>query len=387
MKKYSRFFSTELSPFNIERLFVKTKKEKIFNKSKILNNKIINYGNKFGIDLNSSGVTNIASKLSNKSNDYSCFEDYYERIIGTKLNSDYQNNNLKIKKSLFKPCSIIICSYNSNDSIIHTLYSIESQNLSKKQKRGIDVVIIDDGSATPLTKHLQPHINHFSFKTNIIRIEKNKGLANARNIGAINAMYEHILFLDSDILLSNNYLIEHSIALQLFPNGIFVSMKKNIEKESKINTLKNITNGINVPVEYDDKRITKVFREDQNWVNKVNLDGVFEALSDTSLFKSFGYGRNINGYDLPSMVVGHNMSLNKRLFIKAGGFSSFFIGWGLEDTFFGARVISEGGFVVPLINTGVYHINHPPRSGSDSKREEEYYNNLVLYRQLITKEI
>ena len=139
-------------------------------------------------------------------------------------------------------------------------------------------------------------------------------------------------------------------------------------------------------MDYDDKRITRVFERSQSWINQVDLDGVFETLSDTSLFKNFGHGRVVNGYDLPSMVTGHNMSISKNLLNKVGGFSKHFQGWGLEDTYFGAQVIASGGFVVPLINTGVYHINHPPRSGSEERHREEYAKNIGVYNRLIEQQ-
>lgn len=93
----------------------------------------------------------------------------------------------------------------------------------------------------------------------------------------------------------------------------------------------------------------------------------------------------INGYDLPSMVVGHNMSLKKDLFTKVGGFSGKFVGWGLEDTYFGSRLIAGGSFVVPILECGVYHLNHPPRSGSPEQQAKEYINNLKTYEELINK--
>ena len=106
-------------------------------------------------------------------------------------------------------------------------------------------------------------------------------------------------------------------------------------------------------------------------------------MGDTDLFKNFGHGRIINGYDLPSMVTGHNLSISKNLFLQSGGFARNFKGWGLEDTYFGAQIISNGGFIIPLINTGVYHINHLPRSGSEQQKLKEFQSNLIVYNELI----
>ena len=350
------------------------KKEKIFDKSHILNQKIIRYGNKFGIDLISSGSINMKILLSNKSNDYSVFSDYYEKIV------------LLNRRNIYS-ISIIISSYNSEDTILQVLASIEGQKLSKKEKSFIEVIIVDDGSLITISSVLEKHNFNFSFKIKVIRLEKQSGLSFARNIGASASTKENLLFLDSDILLSDNYLKEHMDRLRFFPDTIFVSMKKNIEPNSIINNFSSILKGLETPDEYNDKRLSRIFKKGQKWINRVSLDGVYEILSDTNSFKNFGYGRIINGYDLPSMVVGHNMSLNKDLFLRTCGFSDEFIGWGLEDTYFGVKAICIGSFVVPLLNCGVYHINHPPRSGSQNNKKREYLQNIKNYDNLLNKNI
>lgn len=380
-----KIIESKLEPWDIDGLFGElSSSEEIFDSSRLLNHKIINYGDKFGIDIASSGNSCIKSKLSSKSNDYSYFEPYYKKVTGVGLNLDRGSEQLN--KNLFKPISIVVCSYNSNESIAQVLYSIESQDLYPEQKKTIDVVVVDDGSEVPVMDYLKAHIKNFTFSLNIVRFEKNRGLSNARNIGIANTVNNHVLFIDADILLAKNYLLEHSTVLQIFPHAVFVSMKNNIDKTSKLNDISVIKRGLEVPLDYDDKRITRIFERSQSWINQVNLDGVFETLSDTSLFKNFGHGRVINGYDLPSMVTGHNMSISKSLFTKVGGFSNHFQGWGLEDTYFGAQIIANGGFVIPLINTGVYHINHPPRSGSEEKHQEEYSKNIGVYNRLIEQE-
>jgi hypothetical protein len=81
------------------------------------------------------------------------------------------------------------------------------------------------------------------------------------------------------------------------------------------------------------------------------------------------------------------MSIRKSVFESLGGFSSKFKGWGFEDTYFGACAIANGNFVIPVLNTGVYHINHPPRSGSEKKKQEELVSNLNIYKNLINQNI
>jgi len=224
-----------------------------------------------------------------------------------------------------------------------------------------------------------------SFSLRIFRNEINQGLSTSRNIGINLAREKYLLFIDSDILLSKNYLLEHSILLQLFPNGLFLSLKQNIDKDSKMITDSKIKQGLVVPIFFDDKRITRNFQKNQLWVNEILSEGNVEILSETQNFKRFGFGRIINGYDLPSVVVGHNFSIRKDE-LKDNLFSIEFKGWGLEDTLLGAKFIAGGGFVIPLLNTGVYHIDHPSRSGSAEKQKVEYQKNLKIYKEIINKE-
>jgi hypothetical protein len=44
----------------------------------------------------------------------------------------------------------------------------------------------------------------------------------------------------------------------------------------------------------------------------VLFDGRVNILSETKNLKELGFGRVINGYDLSSMLVGHNFSISKK---------------------------------------------------------------------------
>ncbi len=267
------------------------------------------------------------------------------------------------------------------------MLSIESQYLPDECKQRIQVTVVDDGSKLPVIKVMEQNNIKFSFDLNIIRLEKNGGRANACNIGACASNHEYLLFLDADILLPKNFLYEHLLRLQIIPDSIFLSLKKNIDRNSEIVKADYVAQGLNTPSEYNDKRLSRVLESGMQNLYPISQSGSFEFLGETDYFANFGSGRMINGYDLPSLVVGHNMSMTKKLFNSIGGFSCEFVGWGLEDTYLGACIIARGGFVIPIVNTGVYHINHLPRSGSEDARKAEYEINMQTYHKLITKEL
>lgn len=358
--------------------------ETIFSDIGTLNSKIQNFADKFAIDM-SSGISTIATKISSKSNDYSFYNKYTKILINSTLDQEIP---AMLESDHFKPLSIIIPAFNSDNTILRVLYSIQSQNLSGTQKAALDVIVVDDGSERRIYEHIAPHLDEFSFRPKIIRLESNHGLSTARNIGFHASMHDRILFIDSDVLLANNYLYEHSIRLQLVPNAILVSLKENVFTDSIQVREKTVRDGLPVSNNFDDKRLIRTAVGDNHWTNRAQPEGVFEILNETNLFKSYGYGRVVNGcYDLASCVVGHNMSMNKEVVNVVGGFSNNFTGWGLEDAYFGARAIAAGYFIVPIVSTNVYHINHPPRSGSEEQMRAEYKNNEQIYNRLIHQQL
>lgn len=386
MLDISKYFSERLNGEELDRLIAKKhpKTIEVFNSLDTPNPVIQNYAALFSIDL-SSGINTISHKIAAKSNDYSIYETYYKLITNSRLDDDRTN---QAYLPFFKPLSIVIPSFNSESSIIKTLYSIESQDLSKDQKRLLDVIIVDDGSSNRVFSIIQPHLRSLSFKPRIVRLENNQGLPSARNLGFQLTRYDYILFIDSDILLSKNYLYEYSIRLQLIPNAIFISFKENVLPNDKLVRDETITKGLPISTNLNDKRLCRLIENDERLPNKTVNEGVQEILSETNLFKNFGYGRTINGcYDLPSMVVGHNMSMRKDIVNTVGGFSNHFSGWGLEDAYFGARAIAQGYFIIPVLTTSVYHINHPSRSGSMEKQLLEHKRNTRIYNTLIHEQL
>ncbi|OGC52374.1 hypothetical protein A2982_00725 [candidate division WWE3 bacterium RIFCSPLOWO2_01_FULL_39_13] len=351
-------------------------KETIFNQYQVLNPKIIKYADNNGIDIRSPNET-INARIEGFSNDYSFYEKPYEQITGIKLLSTQKINTTHFLKNM----SIVIPCYNSNDTILKTLYSIEYQDIPKSQLSKIEVVIIDDGSIEPVVNIVSPDV--FTFPIQIIRNEKNLGLSSARNIGISVSQHDHLLFIDSDILLSKNYILEHSARLQIIPNSLFVSLKKNISRNHSFYKLDSVKNGFPVPESYDDLRIKRFLPRDKPGIRVLDSESYIEIIADSNYFKKFGHGRYMGIYNLPAMVIGHNFSLSREMINKAGLFNTSFKGWGFEDTFFGAQMISNGNFIIPVLSAGVYHINHPPRSGSDRQKQQELKSNLEQYKQLV----
>ena len=117
--------------------------------------------------------------------------------------------------------TIIVPVYNQEDLIIRALDSIPRRD-------DIEVLIIDDGS----TDNTYNVCEKYMMDTNdllirIIRLENNKGLGNAKNVGYDNAMGEYINQLDSDDYL---YTDEYEKVMEQLDGTDMVYMDLQIDK-------------------------------------------------------------------------------------------------------------------------------------------------------------
>lgn len=104
--------------------------------------------------------------------------------------------------------SIIIPVYNRFQFLKSLVASINNQ------KYIYEIIFIDDGSDENLCPQLSKMSIPFDYKC--IRLESNSGVANARNIGASNAVGNYLLFLDSDDSLTKN-------SIEIFYSEIIIS--------------------------------------------------------------------------------------------------------------------------------------------------------------------
>lgn len=72
---------------------------------------------------------------------------------------------------------------------------------------------------------------------------------------------------------------------------------------------------------------------------------------------------------------------------KVGGFCSEFKGWGFEDTHFGAKVIANGNYIIPVLSSSVYHIGFSPRANDMDKKIIEAKQNYEVYQRLLNSRI
>ena len=96
--------------------------------------------------------------------------------------------------------SVVIPTYNNDDTIILTLESISQQNF-----KNYEVIIINDGSIDNSKEKIDEYIKD---KMNFKQIYKtNTGVSDSRNYGIENAKGKYITFLDADDYIEKDYFL------------------------------------------------------------------------------------------------------------------------------------------------------------------------------------
>ena len=102
-----------------------------------------------------------------------------------------------------RPVSVIVPYYEAPAALFRTLAALERQNFPRHL---FEVVIVDDGSPTPLEPLRETPLN-----VTVTRQEdRGFGAARARNVGARKAAHDILVFLDSDMLVEANWLAAHA---------------------------------------------------------------------------------------------------------------------------------------------------------------------------------
>lgn len=115
-----------------------------------------------------------------------------------------------VSKTVF--VSIVIPTYNRKPILEKCLRALQVQKLSAASASGYEVVVVDDGSTDGTWEFLAeckdefPHLRSFQ--------QQHQGPAAARNLGIKQAQGDIIVFIDSDLVVTENFLQAHVDALK-----------------------------------------------------------------------------------------------------------------------------------------------------------------------------
>lgn len=272
---------------------------------------------------------------------------------------------------------MIISCYKGDKTLPLVLQQIKNQSYKK-----FEVIIVDDGSPTDLSSVIisaKPN-----FRIRFVKQLRQKGRSYTRNTGIMLSEGSSIIFTDQDIIFDSNFILRFAIRQYYTSRCVFIGFKEDIEFEDLVNSEKArlesdwryLVKGEKffIPLYFDKKLPT-------------NPERIYKILEETNNFKNFGFGKTIGFWNLASMVISHGLCLKRKQAVKIGGFpEQGFSGWGAQDIAFGAKLIGEGNFIIPVLNNTYFHINHERYSGSRKKEMVELKENLKSYFKLLKSE-
>jgi glycosyltransferase involved in cell wall biosynthesis len=107
--------------------------------------------------------------------------------------------------------TIVIPTYNRKPILEKCLKALENQNFTNKTVENYEIVLVDDGSTDDTLDWLSqekenlPHVHLYT--------QDHQGPAAARNLGVKNAQGDTIIFIDSDLVVTPQFLQAHADAL------------------------------------------------------------------------------------------------------------------------------------------------------------------------------
>ncbi|MDW8042252.1 MAG: glycosyltransferase family 2 protein [Nitrososphaerota archaeon] len=75
------------------------------------------------------------------------------------------------------PISVVVTAHNEERFIERCLSSLLKQDID------FEIVVVDDGSKDRTSQVVETFVNDYPGRVRLIRLERNRGLGNARNIG------------------------------------------------------------------------------------------------------------------------------------------------------------------------------------------------------------
>lgn len=107
--------------------------------------------------------------------------------------------------------SIVIPTYNRQPILEKCLRALENQRLTDRTVENYEIVVVDDGSTDGTLTWLKTHQAEFP---HVVSYEQNhQGPSAARNLGVQQAKGDTIIFIDSDLVVTEQFLQSHATAL------------------------------------------------------------------------------------------------------------------------------------------------------------------------------
>lgn len=264
--------------------------------------------------------------------------------------------------------SLIIPVYDNKKFVLHVLKSLNKLSPDSPQ---FEVILCDDGSSDELSKDLSSLYSHFNYAFTHLHIPRNQArqmgdftyrAGYARNIGAGYAQGDFLVFLDSDILISANFL--KVLAEEMIEADLVMCQRHHL-KPFFAQTLPS----------YEDIQESDTMITDFGYWN----DFYEKGKEWNQLSQKWKY------------VCTHSLCMKKETFKKVGGIANNYNIYGYEDVQLGFQIAEQNGSF-KLSNNKVYHLS-PKKERSEFALEHHKklqllsQSSMIFYFNTLDREI
>ncbi|MFC5362045.1 glycosyltransferase [Peribacillus frigoritolerans] len=243
--------------------------------------------------------------------------------------------------------SIIIPSYNAKERLYLNLLSLSYQDYPHQD---FEVIVIDNGSTDDTIDMLSKFEAKFPLIT--LRVDQNRGIAYGRNLGILKANGDILIFHDSDMIASKDYVRKHIEAHQeknkvvcgLCWLRIYSFYYENFKSfhQQLFKRLNNPYTGVQQVNDIVYQLISEKQIKDGSFMNySFEFDNVilFSYLKQTLQT----YKENLTGYHFPwRYFLTNNASVERKRVLEIGLFDEKNANWGFEDFDLGYRLYKSG---------------------------------------------
>lgn len=257
--------------------------------------------------------------------------------------------------------SIVIPYYETGEVFLRTLrYLYQSINTVKEVASywQCEVIVIDDGSVEKKAIDcVEQKLNGLNIVSNYI----NQGRTKTRNHGLKLAKHEICLFMDSDILVAEEFLLHHlrthafarSVSKSIITVGFFQSVDTQYlsNNHDRIHCRDIMLNDFRLNCVYGDTWIG--CDDDKQFIGRR-----FRIVEETELFRKWPKNGFFGPWFLTNMVLGGFFMVDTDASRKVNGFDKAFEGYGFTETSLPTKLIAGyGHFLVPVTQGGCVHID------------------------------
>ncbi|NMA65036.1 MAG: glycosyltransferase family 2 protein [Clostridiaceae bacterium] len=258
--------------------------------------------------------------------------------------------------------SVIIPSYNAKERLKLNLCALNEQSY---ENNDVEVIVIDNGSTDDTMNLLDEFQLKYPMKT--IRIEGNRGIAYGRNTGIYEAEGDILIFHDSDMIASKDFIKNHIemheelgiVACGVFWRRVFTFYYKAFSPY-QLYRFESIMREKGMPETYkQDTQILNPSKVTAEQIMSWSFDLDFGFIED---FKEIikKHGKTLSGYYLPwRFFITNNLSVERKKVMDVGMFDNNIVRYGYEDYDLGVRLYKSGCKFVIADHIISLHQEHP----------------------------